>query len=770
MSLGLSPPPPSDALILFRLLMNLQTKIIIYTVAVMAVTIGIFTGISLYLDFHTSQLQMKGETADLALGIAPTVDDDLERGRFSELRRTVQSFSYLGSVSRIEILDENNEIPGNLNPEATGERIYPPVDSEYIRGAYTWHDGNAAYALAPIRDADGNQIGSVFVANSISEDRDILGDKLASIVLFGGLFGIFGCYLGLIAGQRLAQPLQSLIHASEDLAVGRHPGKLHIRTRDEVGQLANSFNRMVDKRREAEAELERSRQHLLFLLRETPLGYVEFDADFKITNWNKAAENIFGFSITEAIGKDASTLIVPPELREEVGGIFRKLLNRTGGEESLNQNLRADGSRIICHWNNTYISDMDDNVIAVASLVSDVTENMRNQERMRSAMEAAQQATRAKSEFLANMSHEIRTPMNGVIGLTELLLESDMDPQQRSYLEVIRSSGEMLLTIINDILDLSKIESGKLTLSERVFDLEECLCTAFHLFQHTLKRKGIEHHFLHNEPLPRAVCGDPVRLRQVVYNLISNAVKFTENGSITISTRTENLSSRRVRLYVSVKDSGSGIEAQAMDSVFEPFHQGDTSSTRSVGGTGLGLTICRRLCRLMRGDIQIDFSSSGGTQITFHVELQSANPEVSKPSATPESSCPSLPTENLNILLVEDNAVNRLVAASILKHMGYECVLAEHGKEAIEALRRQPFDVILMDLQMPVMDGFEATHRIREEFGNAHWIIALTASAVEGDHQKCLDAGMDDYLSKPVSMNGLRRALAHQGITTPTRS
>jgi PAS domain S-box-containing protein len=495
------------------------------------------------------------------------------------------------------------------------------------------------------------------------------------------------------------------------------------------------------------------------------LAYIEWNLDFRVVTWNKAAEEIFGYSAQEAIGKHAMELLVPETIKEHIDDIWQKILRGEGGNKSLNENIRKDGSLITCQWNNTVIKNSRGRTLSVASLVNDVTASMKTQETMRIAMEEAQKATRAKTEFLANMSHEIRTPMNGVIGLTELLLESDLDVQQRSYLEVIRSSGEMLQTIINDILDLSKIESGKLILSEKSFDVVECLQSAFALFSHNMKKKGITGKIELDESLPGMANGDPVRLRQIIYNLVNNAVKFTESGTITLRAWSEQVTSVRLKLFVSIEDTGIGISPDRLDSIFDPFSQEDTSPTRLHGGTGLGLTICKRLCRLMRGNIQIDSTSRSGSRFTFFVELQkapatrSAKRDKSDSNNLEEKAEPAS-NNPMHILIVEDNSVNRLVTKRILRSMGYESAAVTNGLEALDYLESHPCELIFMDLQMPVMDGFTATQRIRDKLGTNPYIIALTASAVEGDRERCLAAGMDDYLAKPVNRKAIESVLA----------
>jgi PAS domain S-box-containing protein len=744
-------------------ILNLQTKIILYTVGVMALMIVVFTGTNLFMDHRAIQVHLRDHVADLANGIAPTVRSDLQYKRTYELRRTVRSFSYQENIIQLEILGPDNEILTNTMAGGPEDRIFPPAESEQQTGAFVWSTEDGVAALAPVVGELGEILGYIFVEATAEEEHAALQSRLANSLVFGGLLGIVGCIAAFFAGKRLTQPLQRLIRASEDLAGGREPEPIQIESGDELGLLSISFNKMVQKRREAEISLERSRQHLLFILQETPLAYIEWDLNFKVSSWNKAAETIFGYRESEAIGRHAMDLVVPEELQSEVETVWNQILNNQGGNENLNANVRSDGSRIICQWNNTVIQDPDGRMIAVASLVNDVTEAIKSQEAMRKAMEEAQQATRAKSEFLANMSHEIRTPMNGVIGLTELLLESQLDPQQRSYLEVIRSSGEMLITIINDILDLSKIESGKLDLAERIFDVEECLKTAFQLFSHTLRKKGLEARMDIAESIPRTVSGDPIRLRQIVYNLVSNAVKFTEQGSISMEAWSESITSRRVRLHVAIEDTGPGIDQDRVESIFDPFNQADTSSTRSYGGTGLGLTICKRLCKMMRGDVKVEHTSAKGTRFTFFVELQTAPdpPRLNNHAHIAGAAGETRQDVPLNILIVEDNAVNRLVAKRILTRLGFDSATVNNGQEALDYVRSHPCDLILMDLQMPVMDGFTATKIIREEYGGLPSIVALTASAVDGDKERCMAAGMDDYISKPINIDAVRRILAN---------
>jgi signal transduction histidine kinase/ActR/RegA family two-component response regulator len=403
--------------------------------------------------------------------------------------------------------------------------------------------------------------------------------------------------------------------------------------------------------------------------------------------------------------------------------------------------------------------------IASLQLAAKVAEHEQTEAQLLIAKDAAEQASRAKSRFLANMSHEIRTPMNGVLGMTELLQRTELTAKQRQYATTAERSARALLGVINDVLDFSKIEAGRVELESVPFSVHAVAQDVVDLFRESARAKGIRLSCAVDAALPEELSGDPTRLRQVLVNLVGNAVKFTDSGEVRL--RVANCEARRrgtCGVQVEVVDTGIGMNEEAKRELFRPFSQAESATTRRFGGTGLGLAISQHLVVLMGGSIEVESRAGEGSTFRFRVALPMVETKAEAGAAATDGSARHI-SRGCSVLLVEDNAVNRLVAEAMLEQAGCVVRHAATGAEALLVMEREPIDLVLMDCQMPVMDGFEATRRLREREmavgAEARLpVVALTANAIQGDREACLAAGMDDYLAKPFSRDALLRVLA----------
>jgi nitrogen fixation negative regulator NifL len=521
----------------------------------------------------------------------------------------------------------------------------------------------------------------------------------------------------------------------------------------------------ITVRKTVEVKLAEQLRFVEVLLEATPTAIYLKDREGRYLRFNKAFEALFGIAREEWIGKTVFEL-VPGDAARMMDAKDQELFasNAIQTYQAEFRNRITGGMREGLYWK-APLTDVHGELTGLVGTILDITDRNRIEQELRVAKLNAEAASQAKSDFLANMSHEIRTPMNGVIGMTDLALDLEQNPTQKEYLRIVKSSAQSLMVILNDVLDFSKIEAGKLNIEAVRFPLVETIEETLKTLRNRAVQKGLVLESSLQPGLPVDVLGDPVRLRQVLTNLCDNAIKFTSQGGVNVAVRSSPVAMGH-ELQITVRDTGIGIPPDKQDGVFEAFSQADTSTTRRFGGTGLGLTICARLVALMGGRIWLESELGRGSAFHFTIQLQSA---VAVPVATtlvpPQISHAS--TRMLQVLLVEDHPINQILATTLLKKWGHSVVLAHNGQEAVDLFGSQTWDVILMDMQMPVMGGLEATRLIRaaETSGKRTPIIAMTANAMDSDRQACLQAGMDDHLAKPFNALGLQAMLERHVVT-----
>ena len=523
--------------------------------------------------------------------------------------------------------------------------------------------------------------------------------------------------------------------------------------------LPNAIQQLINQHetnyriREAEAALAHLSQQHELILTTIDDGVCGIDLSGTITFINPAGAEILGIEPASVLG-------------EPIDRLFNRHIRASHiSQEHLreHQELQFTDNNGEKQWLEYCIKPIEQNGVATSYVLSyrDIGKYKQTEIELQAAKDMALEASRMKSEFLANMSHEIRTPLNGIIGLTQLTLDTPLNDEQTKNLKMVMNSSDLLLALINDLLDFSKIEAGKLELEAIPFSFDDEMQTLVELNRINAEAKGLVFSYQVNGDVPLLLLGDPNRLKQVLFNLINNAVKFTHEGEVTCQVDVLSTINNQVTLKIKVTDTGIGIPPDKQKLIFDPFTQADRTMTRKYGGTGLGLAISMHLLSFMESQLNVSSQLGKGSTFEFTLTLPIASSQLSEAPQEKEHSGALEPVNQaLNLLLVEDSRVNRLLATKMLENKGHQVTVAEDGKQAIELWRAEgktgrQFDLILMDMQMPVMDGVNATRCIRTMESNGRQqrtaIVALTANAFDEERQKCIDAGMDGFVTKPIN-------------------
>ncbi len=636
------------------------------------------------------------------------------------------------------------------------------------------------------------RIGQSFATLAGDIDKQVTEQRLATqanvaraefwalviLVISGATITASSAVIGIAVTRSISEPLQQLSGAASALARGDFSEKVPVRGGHELATVAQAFNNASAQLADVYGALRRSESHFRSLIEHASDPIMVLDGDERVVYASPAARKVFGREPDGLVGDGIWTLMRPTGRTPAWGTRSVWPENGLSGLVEVSVKHRDGSLRTLEVWASNRLLDP-----AVAGLVlniHDVTLRQAAEDRVRHLNEELEQrvlertaelerariqaeaGNRAKGEFLANMSHEIRTPMNGVLGFSGLMLATELSPVQQEYAATIRNSAEALLTIINDILDFSRIEAGSLKMESIEYYPRDVLRSAAEVLRPEADGKGISITTRVDDAVPDCLLGDPCRLRQMLLNLFGNAVKFTDRGEVSAFMTIDR---KRGRLVCEVRDTGIGIPIEAREHIFDSFSQADGSISRRYGGTGLGLAICARLAKLMGGTITVDSEVGEGSCFRFEIAYGQATDNNHSRLSSASTACHAIPAAECpaRILVAEDNRVNQLLLLRRLQASGHSVTLADNGRDAVHKFESGHFDLILMDVQMPEVDGIEATCQIRarERLSGGHIpIVALTAHAMSEDRERCRNAGMDEYLRKPVDFVELEQTIA----------
>jgi len=739
--------------------MSFKLKTVLGIALIEALILALLVTLSLNFLYNSYSEAVQDQTRATAEQFSLTVRNALLSDDLASLETFVRSIVDSDDIVYSRILDGKGAVLAEAGElEALAREFHQDTSLQSVE--------DDVFDMAVKIEVDGYFFGSVQIGLSTQEVYLVMREARNELVLIALTEMILVAIFSLLLGFYLTRQLDLLQKGADSIASGNLGYTLSVVGNDELADTARSFNKMSVDLLEA--------RHIAALQSQLFEDLVDTSSDWfwetgDTGRLERISKNFYQYDQVPILEKDIidktwSEIIIAGDSEQK--DIEARLRDCVFKEEPFRdivyvRNEQGEEMRwLSISGKPAYLETGE--LIGYRGTGREVTATVRREHDLVNAKITAEESVLAKSRFLANMSHELRTPLNGVLGMAFLLEESTLDTEQKGYLDAITQSGEMLLRVLSDILDISKVEGGDFSISADPFVAQDLVGSVTHLFEGKARQGGNTLIGTVEPPEPIILSGDAGRIKQILANLIGNATKFCTNGTISVETVvSEKESAEDVGLRICVRDTGIGIPSEKIGTIFDPFVQVDDSSTRQQGGTGLGLALVREFVSLMKGTYGVDSTFGEGAAFWFDIPVKKSKPVVNY-DIVPNRTVAKSPTlgadKTLHVLVAEDNRVNQLLIIDLLKKQGYEVTLAQNGRIALDMVMQQNFDLVLMDLNMPELDGFEATRLIRA--AQSPWveslpIIAVTANAMDGDREKCLQAGMNGYISKPVNINEL---------------
>lgn len=733
----------------FSLRHTIRGRLLLLAIGVEVLMLTLMVSNSLRLLHGAMTNQARTQVQEYSPVLVAALTAPLAQRDYATVQAIIDESSKSGGVSYIVVVDRAGK-----RVASNGLAIDQPLPEPFKELPLFEIKKNMRYDVLVPLSLTNQSLGTLHygfdLSHIISARRTLLtqGFSIAAAEI------ILSSFIMLLIGYWLTRHLTSLTQASLQVAAGNLTPPPVPEGNDDVGQLGVAFNAMSRAIAHRVGELSK----LSTAVEHSPVSIIITDRSGTIEYVNPKFCQLTGYSSEETLGQNPRILKSGEHSQDFYCDMWKTIQSGLEWRGEFH-NRSKDGSLF---WESASISPIRDdsgtithfvgikeNISAQKALQEDIS---RAAEHDKLARDRAEQASKTKSDFLASMSHEIRTPLNAILGMTDLLLETELNNEQGEYLAVVRSAGETLQGLIDDILDLSKIEAGMLQLDPTLFRLPDCIQQLMGMMSVRAYQKNLSLTSSLASGVPDWLVGDSFRLRQILLNLVGNAIKFTEQGSVNLKVETATASDTEIKVKFSITDTGIGIPPDKLQTVFEAFRQADTSTTRNYGGSGLGLTISRRLVEMMDGEIGVESTLGAGS--CFHFTCSFGSPTETPPARQAKVIVEDKPSRNLSILLVDDNKDNRTVLSAYFRRTVHSIEIAVNGEEAVTKIKQGNYDLVLMDMEMPVMDGYTAVRLIRDwerETGRDPLpIIALTANALKEDHQRSLDAGCTDHLTKPI--------------------